>query len=73
MPVNQNSSDAALKFKTGDRVIYTNNQAVVFEGYRVSGFYEETGDLYKYGYRYYLDFKDSPWMPVEEKNLTLAP
>jgi len=59
-----------LKYKIGDRVTFTNSQGVIFENKTILGFCSEESNLHQYGYRYYLD-KDSYWMPVEEKRLSL--
>ena len=57
----------SLRFKIGDRVIFTNDYGVVFDEFSVTGYYTE-GDLYQYGYRYLLDW-DCPWFPVKESSL----
>ena len=62
---------ADLKFKVGDRVTFTNEFGVVFEGHTVTGFYEETGLLYQYGRRYYID-TDCYWFPKKESELSFS-
>jgi hypothetical protein len=58
----------SLKYKSGDRVIYTNEFGVEFAS-RVLDFYtEKTDALYCLGRRYLLD-KDSWWFPVAESSL----
>lgn len=71
MQVNQNEIVEApvLKYKTGDHVTYTNDSGVVFTNKTVTGIYEKEANLYKYGFRYFID-KESFWMPVKEKNLS---
>jgi hypothetical protein len=62
-----------LKFKVGDRVVYTNDQGASFD-LRITGLYRPApiNSLYATGYRYLLD-GDAPWMPVKEKSLEVAP
>ena len=61
-----------LKFKVGDKVIFTNEYGVKFSPREVTGFYkpEQTSMQYALGKRYHID-SDSPWMPVSEESLTL--
>lgn len=61
-----------LKFKPGDKVIYTKEYGVSFEHY-ITDYYktEKPCSLYACGARYLLDW-DCPWLPVNEANLTLA-
>lgn len=61
-----------LKFKAGDRVIFTNEYGVRFQ-LTVTGYYsrpEEPCALYARGCRYFLDWA-CHWFPVEESSLEL--
>ncbi len=59
----------ALKFKAGDKVIYTNSYGVTFHQ-TVTGLYTDQDSFYHRGYRYTLDY-DCYWMPVKESDLQL--
>ena len=63
----------SLKFKIGDRIVYTNPQGVKFN-LKVTGFYKKMSNddaMYAKGARYLLDW-DCPWYPAEEKRMELA-
>ena len=60
-----------LKFKVGDKVTYTNEGGVVFEGYTVTRLLHPSADLYPQGYRYFID-SDAYWMPKKESELKHA-
>ena len=61
----------AFKFKVGDRVLYTDDQGIIFERCEITGFYETTKYLYRYGYRYCINHKDRYKTPVKEESLSL--
>lgn len=60
-----------LKFKAGDRVIFTNCYGVWFRC-TVTGLYrpEKVDSLYATGRRYMLDY-DCHWMPATEESLSV--
>lgn len=60
-----------LRFKSGDPVIFTNDDEVSFR-LRITGYYQpaEPCSLYACGRRYLLDW-DCPWFPVKESQLQL--
>lgn len=63
-----------LKFKVGDRVIYTNDNGVKFK-VRVSALYERKrfdDAMYTTGHRYLLEW-GCPWFPVAESSLEHDP
>jgi hypothetical protein len=59
-----------LRYKIGDKVIFTNEYGVEFS-LSVTGYYEpeEMTAQYALGKRYMLDW-DCPWMPVAEASLS---
>lgn len=61
-----------LKFKPGDKVIYTNPEGIEFV-LHVTGYYRPAviDSLYATGSRYFLDW-DCHWFPVKEENLRYA-
>ena len=61
----QQNPPVECDLKVGDRVTFTNENGVSFEGYRVIGFEQDTSF---YGRYIYLD-KDSFWFPVRREEL----
>lgn len=56
----------------GTPVIFTNDYGVVFDrDYVISGYLEEGHDLYKWGYRYYTNCSEAPWMPKKPSHLNI--
>lgn len=60
-----------LRFRIGDRVIYTNSNGVEFKTC-ITDFYQRNfaSGLYARGARYLID-SSSPWHPVSEASLRL--
>lgn len=61
------TTQAAAKFKIGDKVDFRNEYGILFVGKTVRKV-EATED----GHRYYVTPSDCPWVPRRESSLTLS-
>lgn len=55
--------------RKGQRVTFRNDYGVTFGPFRILGFCDGSGALFRYGKHVYLE-KDSYWHPIAEESLT---
>jgi hypothetical protein len=58
------------ELRKGQSVMFTNDQGVTFGPFKIIGFCDGSGMLFKYGKHVHLDFS-SYWCPVAEASLSI--